>query len=200
MQFSAHPWHGVPSHAKSPELVTTFIEIVPTDTVKYEIDKHSGILMIDRPQLYSNIIPSLYGFIPRTYCGTKIAALASSRTGVTITEGDHDPLDICVLTEKNISHGNILVHARPIGGITLIDKGEADDKIIAVLDKDHVYSQYTDIAQLPQSVMKRIAHYFLTYKNLPDEPSVCTLSKSYGRDDAYRTILTAIEDYKDNFV
>src|SRR5215213_5994164 len=108
-QFKLHPWHGVDIGDQAPEIVTAFIEITPSDTVKYEIDKHSGILKVDRPQLYSNVVPALYGFIPQTYCKENIAALCEKQTGRKVTDGDGDPLDILVLTEHRIVHGDILV-------------------------------------------------------------------------------------------
>lgn len=193
----AHPWHGISPGDNAPDVITAFIEIVPTDTVKYEIDKESGYLKIDRPQQYSNIIPALYGFVPRTFCGERIARLASERSGMTIREGDGDPLDICVLTEREITHGDILLQAIPIGGFRLIDKGEADDKIIAVLKGDAMYGQYTDLSELPEAVVKRLRHYFLTYKNLPDEPPVMELANIYGRDEAREVIRTSMDDYAD---
>ncbi len=195
----AHPWHGIPIGEKSPEVVTAFIEIVPTDTVKYEIDKQTGYLKIDRPQKYSNIVPALYGFIPKTYCGEKIALLAQERSGREITEGDGDPLDICVLCEKIISHGDIICEARPIGGIRLIDKGEADDKIIAVLKGDEVYGAYQDLTEVPENVVERLKHYFLTYKNLPGEPALIEIANVYGREEAHEVIRTSVEDYKQSF-
>jgi len=195
----AHPWHGIPIGEKSPEIVTAFIEIVPTDTVKYEIDKQTGYLKIDRPQKYSNIVPALYGFIPKTYCGEKIALLAQERSGRDVTEGDGDPLDICVLCEKIISHGDIICEARPIGGIRLIDKGEADDKIIAVLKGDEVYGSYQDLNEVPANVVERLKHYFLTYKNLPGEPALIEIANVYGRDEAHDVIRTSVEDYKQSF-
>ena len=195
----AHPWHGIPIGEKSPEIVTAFIEIVPTDTVKYEIDKQTGYLKIDRPQKYSNIVPALYGFIPKTYCGEQIAQLAQERSGREVTEGDGDPLDICVLCEKIISHGDIICEARPIGGIRLIDKGEADDKIIAVLKGDEVYGSYQDLSELPENVVERLKHYFLTYKNLPGEPALIEISNVYGREEAHEVIRTSVEDYKQSF-
>ena len=193
----AHPWHGISPGEHAPDIITAFIEIVPTDTVKYEIDKESGYLKIDRPQQYSNIIPALYGFVPRTYCGDRIAQLASERSGRTIELGDGDPLDICVLTEREITHGDILLQAIPIGGFRLIDKGEADDKIIAVLKGDSMYGHFQELAQLPEGVVKRLRHYFLTYKNLPDEPAVMELATVYGRDEAREVIRTSMEDYND---
>ncbi len=193
----AHPWHGISAGDNAPDIITAFIEIVPTDTVKYEIDKESGYLKIDRPQQYSNIIPALYGFVPRTYCGDRIAQLASDRSGRVIEMGDGDPLDICVLTEREITHGDILLQAIPIGGFRLIDKGEADDKIIAVLKGDSMYGQFKELADLPESVVKRLRHYFMTYKNLPDEPPVMELANIYGQQEAREVIRTAMADYAD---
>lgn len=192
----AHPWHGISPGENAPNVVTAFIEIVPTDTVKYEIDKETGYLKIDRPQKYSNIIPSLYGFIPQTYCGEGIAKLATDKSGRFIEEGDGDPLDICVLSEHAITHGDILLQAIPIGGFRLIDKGEADDKIIAVLKGDGLYDAYKDISELPESVVSRLQHYFLTYKNLPGEPAVMELASVYGREEAHEVIRTSMTDYQ----
>ncbi len=195
-QSKAHPWHGITPGDAAPAMVTAFIEIVPSDTVKYEIDKQTGYLKIDRPQKYSNIVPSLYGFIPQTYCGPGIAKLAAEKSGRTIEEGDGDPLDICVLTEYTITHGDILLQARPIGGFRLIDKGEADDKIIAVLKGDAMYEAFNNLSELPEGIVDRLQHYFLTYKNLPDQPTVMELASIYDRDEAQEVIQTAIADYQ----
>lgn len=196
----AHPWHGIPIGEKAPEIVTAFIEIVPTDTVKYEIDKKTGYLKIDRPQKYSNIVPALYGFIPKTYCAEQVALLARERSGRDdITEGDGDPLDIIVLCEKIISHGDIICEAIPIGGIRLIDGGEADDKIIAVLKGDEVYGSYADLSELPSNVVERLKHYFLTYKNLPGEKAHIEITNVYGREEAHEVIGMSVEDYKQTF-
>ncbi len=195
----AHPWHGISPGDQLPDIVTAFIEIVPTDTVKYEIDKVTGYLRIDRPQKYSNIVPALYGFIPKTYCGDQIAELAKARSGREVTEGDGDPLDILVLCEKIIPHGDLLCDAIPIGGIRLIDGGEADDKIIAVLKSDVVYGVYDDLSQLPLPVVERLKHYFLTYKNLPQEIAHIEITNVYGKEEAHEVILTSIEDYKQSF-
>ncbi|HLL93868.1 MAG TPA: inorganic pyrophosphatase [Spirosoma sp.] len=191
----AHPWHGISPGDNAPNVLTAFIEIVPTDTVKYEIDKESGYLKIDRPQQYSNIIPALYGFVPRTFCGERIAKLASERSGRYVEMGDGDPLDICVLTEREITHGDILLQAIPIGGFRLIDKGEADDKIIAVLKGDSMFGHFDELADLPEAVVKRLRHYFMTYKNLPDEPPVMELANIYGREEALEVIRTSMQDY-----
>lgn len=197
--YKSHPWHGVPIGENAPEIVTAFIEIVPTDTVKYEIDKLTGYLKIDRPQKYSNIVPALYGFVPKTYCGDAIAEFARQQSGREVSEGDGDPLDICVLCESTIPHGDIICQAIPIGGLRLLDKGEADDKIIAVLKDDLIYGKYHDISDLPQAVVNRLQHYFLTYKNLPGEKMTCEIANVYGREEAHRVIKFAITDYLNNF-
>src|SRR5687767_9582144 len=135
----AHPWHGIPIGDDVPMEVTVFIEIVPRDTVKYEVDKDTGYLKIDRPQQYSNVVPANYGFIPQTYCGEQVASLARADSGLEISGGDCDPLDILVLSEHHIPRGDIILKAIPIGGLSLIDHSEADDKIIAVLKGDKVF-------------------------------------------------------------
>lgn len=192
----AHPWHGVPIGEGAPEEVTVFIEIVPRDTVKYEVDKETGYLKIDRPQQYSNVVPANYGFIPQTYCSEQIADLARSQTTIEVTGGDTDPLDILVLSEHHIPRGDIILKAKPIGGICLIDGGEADDKIIAVLKGDKVFEQYTELAQLPKGILERFEHYFLTYKSLPGESNACEIPFTYGREASHRVIKTATADYK----
>jgi inorganic pyrophosphatase len=191
----AHPWHGIAIGENAPDEVNVFVEIVPSDTVKYEVDKETGYLKIDRPQQYSNVVPANYGFIPRTYCHEGIAALAHSKSRIEISNGDGDPLDILVLSEHHIPRGDILLKARPIGGFCLIDGGEADDKIIAVLKGDKVFEQYTEIEQLPEGILKRFEHYFLTYKSLPFEPNICEIAYSYGREGSYQVINTAVDDY-----
>ena len=191
----AHPWHGIPIGDGAPAEVAVFIEIVPRDTVKYEVDKETGYLKIDRPQQYSNVVPANYGFIPQTYCDSGIAELARAKTELPVKGGDGDPLDILVLSEHHIPRGDIILKARPIGGFCLIDDNEADDKIIAVLKGDKVFEQYEEISQLPKGILERFEHYFLTYKSLPDAPNVCEIAYSYGREASYEVIRTSIEDY-----
>ncbi len=192
----AHPWHGISPGDKVPEEVVTFIEIVPLDTVKYEVDKESGYLSIDRPQKYSNIVPALYGFIPQTYSGKRVAELTTIAIGGKEVEGDYDPLDICVLTEKDVTHGDIIAKARPIGGLRLLDHNQADDKIIAVLKNDFVYGGFKDICDLPQTILDRLIHYFTTYKDLPtvNQPRMI-LTDIYDVNVAYDVIRRSIADY-----
>jgi inorganic pyrophosphatase len=171
--------------------VTCFIEIVPGDTIKYEIDKESGYLKIDRPQLYSNVAPFLYGFIPQSYCGKEIAALAG------VEKGDGDPLDIVVLSERPVPHGDIILKAIPVGGLRMIDKGEADDKIIAVLQNDAAYGNITALNEIPHSLLNRLKHYFMTYKLSPETGSTpVVIAAEYGREQAQAVIRASLVDYK----
>lgn len=199
LRYKSHPWHGIDIGANAPDIVTCFIEMVPTDTVKYEVDKVSGYLRIDRPQKYSNVVPALYGFLPRTYSGDRVASMSREKTGRESIVGDGDPIDICVLTEKVISHGNILVASRPIGGFRMLDGNEADDKLIAVLHNDAVYAQYQDISELPEVVVNRLKHYFLTYKDLPGNVADVEITHVYGAEEAKDLIIKSLEDYRKRF-
>jgi inorganic pyrophosphatase len=199
LYFASHPWHGVAIGPEAPREVAVYVEIVPTDTVKYELDKDSGLLKVDRPQLYSNVCPAPYGLVPRTLCATQVAALAEERSGRRALVGDDDPLDIVVLTEKDL-HGNILVQARPIGGLGMLDGNEVDDKIVAVMARDAVYDVVSDIGQLPALLVDRLKHYFLTYKQLPNAAKpACELLRVYGRDEAHEVIRRSEEDYRARF-
>jgi inorganic pyrophosphatase len=198
-QARAHPWHGISVGNDAPEVITCYIEIVPTDTVKFEIDKSSGILTVDRPQKYSNHCPSLYGFIPQTYSGDGVGTLCSnSLPAPRKIKGDGDPIDICVLADCVIAQGDILVRARPLGGFQLIDGNEADDKIIAVLEGDGVYGGMRDISDLPQTVIDRLLHYFLTYKEIPGTQKAppVEVAQTYDKTMAHQVIRTGMEDYK----
>lgn len=195
--FKAHPWHGVSIGERAPEMVTTYIEIVPTDTVKYEVDKASGFLKVDRPQRFSNFCPVYYGLIPQTYCGEQVAKLFGERANRPGMIGDGDPLDICVLTEKTIPHSDILLTALPIGGLSMADGGEADDKIIAVMRDDAVYGNFTDLKDCPMTLLDRLQHYFLTYKHAPGSTQhKVEITGMYGRDEALRVIRASHEDYQ----
>jgi len=199
LRYKSHPWHGVYIGEKSPEELTAFIEVVSTDTVKYEIDKDSGYLRIDRPQKFSNVVPALYGFIPQTYCGKKVGDFCSEKTNRKGIMGDGDPIDICVLTEKSIAHGDLLVNARPIGGFRMIDGNQADDKIIAVLRNDTMYGHFKDISEVPEIVIQRLEHYFLTYKDMPGQEKNAEITDTYGVEEAYKVIQLSVDDYNDKF-
>jgi inorganic pyrophosphatase len=198
--MKAHPWHGVSIGPDAPAVVTTFVELVPSDTVKYELDKDTGLLKIDRPQQYSNICPTPYGFIPQTLCAEGVGELCAQRTGRPGVVGDGDPMDICILTEKDITHGNILVQAIPIGGLRMLDGSEADDKIVAVLRDDAMYGSWRDLSDCPPPLLDRLRHYFLTYKQSPDRLSArCEITHVYGREEAYEVIRRSHRDYERHF-
>ena len=195
--FQAHPWHGVSPGEDAPALVNAYIEIVPTDVVKYELDKASGHLRVDRPQRFSSMCPTLYGFIPQTFCGQEVAALCAQRTGREGIQGDKDPMDICVLSEKTFAQGNFFLHARPIGGLRMIDREQADDKIIAVLESDLAYGHIEDLDGCPQGLIDRLKHYFLSYKQLPgDAPKKVEIVGVYERAEALDVINRSLRDYR----
>ncbi|MEO8504238.1 MAG: inorganic pyrophosphatase [Acidobacteriota bacterium] len=197
--FQPHPWHGVAIGRDAPEVVTVYIEIVPSDTVKYELDKATGFLKVDRPQQFSSACPSLYGFVPQTYCGPRVAELGARVAGKALI-GDGDPLDICVLSEKAFSHGGFLLQAVPIGGLRVIDRGEADDKIIAVLKDDVAFGKLTDLAEMASAQLERLKHYFLTYKLAPDAINrPVEIAEVYGHEEARRVIEASRADYRERF-
>jgi len=193
-RWRPHPWHGLEPGANAPRIVNAYIEITPFDLMKYEVDKASGYLRVDRPQRTSSQPPSLYGFIPQTYCGERVRRLAED-----CQRGDGDPLDICVISERPINHSEVLLRARVVGGLKIIDRGEADDKIIAVLEGDYVWGEAQEIADLPAALLERIEHYFATYKLVPDEPPKLRVSGRYGYAAAAEVIRAAIEDYAEMF-
>jgi inorganic pyrophosphatase len=196
-QFSRwrpHPWHGLEAGPEPPVRVHAYIEITPLDPVKYEVDKATGYLRVDRPQRTSSQPPTLYGFIPQTYCGEKVGAVSGQAL-----VGDHDPLDICVISERPIVKSEIILTARVVGGIRTLDAGEADDKIIAVLENDTVWGEVTDVVQLPAALVERLRHYFGTYKLLPGQPARVQVERTYGREEAFRVVEAAREDYRDMF-
>jgi inorganic pyrophosphatase len=190
-----HPWHGISPGRRPPLHVTAYIEITPFDGIKYEIDKETGYLKVDRPQLTSSLPPSLYGFIPRTYCDRRVAAL----TGGKATKGDGDPLDILVLSERPINRAEVLVPVRVIGGLLMIDRGEADDKIVAVLENDPVFQTIRELSKLPATLAKRLEHYFATYKLVPGQENPALVHETYGTKHAAKVIEAALEDYREAF-
>ncbi|HSS21848.1 MAG TPA: inorganic pyrophosphatase [Pyrinomonadaceae bacterium] len=198
--FQAHPWHGVSPGKDAPNTVNVYIEIVPTDVVKYELDKQSGHLHVDRPQRFSSMCPSLYGFIPQTFCGDEVAKLCAERIGAEGIKGDGDPMDICVLTEKTFAQGNFFLQAFPIGGLRMIDGEQADDKIIAVLDADLAYGHIKDIDECAKALVDRLKHYFLSYKQFPGEaPRRVEIVDVYDREEALDVIKRSLLDYRDKF-
>jgi inorganic pyrophosphatase len=196
--FQAHPWHG--ASPGTPDLVNAYIEIVPTDAVKYELDKTSGHLRVDRPQRFSSMSPTLYGFIPQTYCGREVGELCELRTGRRGIEGDKDPMDICVLSEKTFAYGGFFLHARPIGGLRMIDGNQADDKIIAVLESDLAFGEVVEIGDVAKGLVDRLKHYFLSYKQLPsDKEKKVEIVDVYDRAEAQEVITRSLRDYENEF-
>lgn len=193
-QFRPHPWHGLETGPQSPEILNAYIEITPFDLMKYEVDKVSGYLRVDRPQRSSAQHPALYGFVPRTYCGERVCKLAPSAK-----RGDGDPLDICVLSERAINRNEIIVRGRVVGGLQMIDRGEADDKIISVLENDYIWGTARNITDVPPVLIERLQHYFLTYKFVPGQPAQAKISKVYGRSHALKVVRAAIADYNERF-
>ena len=198
-RYVAHPWHGINIGEKQPDVVNAFIEIIPSDAIKYEVDKDSGYILIDRPQKFSNHMPCMYGFLPQTYCDKQVAAFCENKTGKTGIVGDEDPLDICVLSERTVDRGNIIAEAIPVGGFRMIDGGEADDKIIAVLKGDQAYGDIKDIKDLPKMLVDRAKHFFLTYKDLEGNAKNVEITHTYGPDEAKEVIKRSYNDYKAKF-
>ena len=195
-RWRRHPWHGLrprPDDAP-PNVVTAFIEMTPFDVVKYELDKYTGYLMVDRPQRTTSHPPALYGFIPRSYCGKRVAALCEHAD-----QADGDPLDICVYSERHITKSEILLRARVLGGIQMVDNGEADDKIIAVLEGDNIWGNVQDIKDLPDIKTERLQHYFSTYKMIPGKHVDIKVDHIYGRDQALKVIEAALADYEESY-
>lgn len=192
--FRPHPWHGLKTGPQVPEVLNAFIEITPFDLMKYEVDKISGYLRVDRPQRSSSQHPTLYGFVPRTLCDERVRALAPNSL-----RGDGDPLDICVLSERAINRNEIIVRGRVIGGLQMIDNGEADDKIISVLENDYVWGNARDITDVPAVLIERLQHYFTTYKLVPGQKPQAHIERVYGRDHAFQVIEAAIADYHEYF-
>jgi len=195
-RWRRHPWHGLHTRMDdAPEdVVQVYVEMLPTDVVKYELDKSSGFLVVDRPQRTTSSPPALYGFIPRTYCAEEVAKRCPG-----VTEADGDPLDICVYSERHINRADIVLNARVVGGIQMIDGGEADDKIIAILEGDNIWGNAQDISDLPPIKVERLQHYFATYKMVPGKEIDIKVDHVYGRDEALKVIAAAEKDYWNHY-
>ena len=193
-RWRPHPWHGLGVGPDPPRIVHAYIEITPFDLMKYEIDKVTGYIRVDRPQRTSSQPPTLYGFIPRTYCGHRVRDLSPKAE-----RGDGDPLDICVISERPLNRSEVILNARVVGGLQAIDGGEADDKIIAVLQNDEFWKDVEDVSELPEILVERLRHYFATYKMTPSEESQMCIEKVFGRDYALQVVQASMEDYEEAF-
>lgn len=194
-RWRPHPWHGLDIGPNPPHVVHAYIEITPFDLVKYEIDKVTGYLRVDRPQRSSSQPPTLYGFIPRTFCGPKVGGHVQSNPMV----GDGDPLDICVISERPITKSEVVLNVRVVGGLRMIDNHEADDKIIGILANDSYWEDVNDIKHLPTVLVERLRHYFSTYKLVPGKENLTYIETVYGAAYAQGIVQAAIEDYEEMF-
>ena len=193
-RWRPHPWHGLEVGPNPPHVVHAYIEITPFDLIKYEIDKQTGYMLVDRPQRTSSQPPTLYGFIPRTYCGRRIQDLSPKAK-----RGDGDPLDICVISERPLNRAEVILSARVIGGIQAIDGGEADDKIIAILENDKFWAETEEIAQVPDVLVNRLQHYFSTYKMTPGGEKQMVIENIFDREYALKVVRASIEDYEETY-
>ncbi len=193
-RWRPHPWHGLSPGRETPGRVHAYIEITPFDTVKYEIDKETGYLRVDRPQRTSSQPPTLYGFIPQTFCGRRVGALSTKAR-----RADGDPLDICVVSERPINRSEVLLDTRVVGGLQMIDQDEADDKIIAVLENDNFWGRARDVDDLPSALTERLSHYFSTYKLVPGAKGSAYVEHIYGVEHALEVVKAALADYEEEF-
>jgi len=190
-RWRPHPWHGLSAGPNPPDLVYAFIEMTSFDHIKYEVDKETGYLYVDRPQRTTALTPSLYGFIPRTYCDENVRELSKRAK-----RGDGDPLDICVISERPINRSEIFMNAVVVGVIQLLDHDEADDKIIAVLENDLIYGAIRDIKDLPDVIVERLQHYFRTYKMVEGKDPGIEIIGVSGPNKAKKIVTAAIKDYQ----
>ena len=171
-------WHDMDSSRITPENFMVVIEIPKGSKAKYELDKQSGLLKLDRILHTSTHYPANYGFIPRTYAD------------------DLDPLDVLVLCSESILPMT-LIQCYPIGVITMLDNGRNDEKIIAIPFSDPTYNTYTDISELPQHIFEEMTHFFSVYKSLENKETVVDEVKS--KEDALRIIEACIKNYQEKF-
>jgi inorganic pyrophosphatase len=185
-----HPWRGLQVGNDPPRHVQCYVEITPYDLVKYEVDKITGYMRVDRPQRTSSQPPLLYGFVLRTYCGRQVADLSPMAK-----TGDKDPLDMCEISERPINRAEVILNAKVIGGIQMVDREETDDKIIAVLENDEFWGDSDRLEDLPDALVKRLRHYFGTYKLVPGEEHNVSIESVYSLDHALEVVEAAMADY-----
>ena len=171
-------WHDLDSKRISPEEFIVCIEISKNSKMKYELDKETGRLILDRVLFTSTHYPANYGFIPKTYAG------------------DNDPLDVLVLCQSEIIP-LCLVKCRPIGVIKMIDNDQVDEKVIAVPVSDPSWNSYQNIDELPEHILDEMRHFFGVYKQL--EGKTTSIVETRGPSEAKRIVSSAIERYKETF-
>lgn len=173
-----HPWHEVRIGDNPPENLNAIIEIPRGSRAKYEIDKESGLIKLDRVIYASMYYPLNYGFIPQTL------------------GEDHDPLDIVVLTQVSVVP-RCMIPSRVIGVMRMIDRGEADDKIIAVAEQDASVSHIRDVSELPEFFRVELKHFFENYKSLENKKVV--VDEFLGKTQAFEIVERSIKLYKETF-
>jgi inorganic pyrophosphatase len=173
-----HPWHETSIGKNPPQKVNAIIEIPKGSRAKYEVDKESGLIKLDRVIYASMYYPLNYGFIPQTM------------------GEDHDPLDIVVLTQVSVVP-LCLIPSKVIGVMQMVDRGEADDKIIAVAEDDPSVSHINDVSDLPDYLRAEVTHFFENYKTLENKKVV--IDQFLSKDSAYKIIEESIRYYKENF-
>lgn len=171
-------WHDINPEKITPEKFTAVIEISKGSKSKYELDKETGLLKLDRILYTSTHYPANYGFIPRTFAD------------------DGDPLDVLVLCTQKI-YPMTLVECYPIGLITMMDSGNNDEKIIAIPTDDPTFNQYRNISDLPNHIFEEMKHFFQVYKTLENKETF--VNDIHGRNVAIEVILQAIEAYNNAF-
>jgi inorganic pyrophosphatase len=172
-----HPWHDVEIGSGAPAQVMAVIEIPKGSKIKYELDKQSGLIRVDRVLFSSMVYPANYGFIPQSYCD------------------DKDPLDILVLGQEPVPPLSLML-AKPIGVMKMQDQGEDDDKIIAVHVHDPEYAHYTSISELPPHRMVEVRRFFEDYKALENKEVI--VEKFGDREEALAVIYNAQLLYQQN--
>ena len=170
-------WHDIAADKIRPEDFYAVIEITKGSKNKYELDKATGLMVLDRILYTSTHYPANYGFIPRTYAE------------------DKDPLDVLVLCSEQINQ-QTLVRCYPIGVISMIDSGATDDKIIAIPFNDPMYNTYKNIDELPTHIYEEMRHFFSVYKSL--EGKETAVDEAKGRDEAIKIIEQSLENFKKN--
>lgn len=170
-----HPWHDVPEGESAPELVRVVIEVPKGSKNKYELDKETGLLKVDRVLFSSVVYPANYGFVPQSFCD------------------DGDPLDVLVLGQEPVVP-LALMTARPIGAMRMRDQGEEDDKIIAVHEHDPEYRHYRSIADLPRHRLAELKRFFEDYKQL--EKKEVIVDEFLDRAEAQQIVAKALKDYR----
>lgn len=172
-----HPWHDVELGDQAPEVVTAIIEVPAGSNVKYELDKKSGLIRVDRTLFSAVHYPANYGFLPQTYCD------------------DHDPLDVLVLGQESLVP-LCIVRAKPIGLMKMIDQGEGDDKVIAVHFDDQEYAHYSSIDELPPHRLNQVRRFFEDYKAL--ENKTVSVEGFLGAAEAIKAVELSMKLYAEH--